>query len=568
MKQKEERKRSISILTVLLWIALVSVMIVITINGIKSNENAIEEETVTTKEVKLQKNAEWVDKESGIAKVTLKESGEQDVITNDVVLVVDRSGSMTFLGTFWEFTDKYFEDPETGVSTLITTSNEPGKEYGNSPCTNSNHWINGKHYYDIDNITESQEQDLYDKEKGCTDRFDKVIDATNLFLEMFLDSRYDNRVAFAAFARNASDVCNYTSFTNDITKISNEDENNLGALQISRDHLTYGTNYTVGLDKARQYILKRNLTESGDQLINSKTTYIIFLSDGNPSPIENDGEEVAKYLKSLGVKIYSIGLSVNEDTYLRKIATYSENDEYLKLTNNAEELIPLYKELAVKIISAGTDAYITDVISDDFEYYEDETHKPTEGTILLPPDSEDGKTIKWYQKEVAPEETTYEFYIKVKDGEEHENGNWPTNESADVTYKNKEGKEEIVTVESPVLGRHRYDVEHYLEQEDGSYKLEEKETYLVEEGEKVVAKTNIYETYTFNKDVEGTVLEGIIEETGRVVLKLYYDKIESNVIVRYVDKNGIDIADKIELIGKVGGAYTTERKEIKGYVSY
>lgn len=189
MKQKEERKRRISILTVLLWIALVSVMIVITINGIKSNENAIEEETVTTKEVKLQKNAEWLDKESGIAKVTLKVSGEQDVITNDVVLVVDRSGSMTFWGSFYNFGEVYWSIEEGKVK----TNNIPGQEHGYSPCTNSNHWINGKHYYDINKCVDDLEQDEYDKVQGCTDRFDKVVEAVNLFLNAFLESKYDNR---------------------------------------------------------------------------------------------------------------------------------------------------------------------------------------------------------------------------------------------------------------------------------------------------------------------------------------------------------------------------------------
>lgn len=75
-----------------------------------------------------------------------------------------------------------------------------------------------------------------------------------------------------------------------------------------------------------------------------------------------------------------------------------------------------------------------------------------------------------------------------------------------------------------------YKVEHYLEQENGSYKLTETEFPLYGEiGETAEAEPNEYKGYVFNEKVSktsGTVVKAEVNEKGEIVclvLTLYYD---------------------------------------------
>lgn len=497
-------------------------------------------------EVVLDKKAEWIDKENGIAKVSLSVESEPIVRPADVVLLVDRSNSMTF-------SSPYDISGQNGIY---------------SKCMNQAHWKNGKHYYNPNEAGALTIQNLYQKEKGCTDRFDVTIDAVNEFLDTFFAYSNENRVAFVSFCENTSAKYNL-DFTNQKALISCKEEGKEGIIQKAQEHIDGGTNYTAGFQTVKEYIQKRNKKESGNETKNSRPTYVIFLTDGKPTN-GNNGVAVANELKDMGVIVYSVGIGELQNEYLSQIATPSQTQEYYRSVNSANELNGFYEKVANRIYNAGTDAIITDVIGKDFDYYEDEKYMPNVVPTLKPYDSKDGKTIEWKQKEIVKEKQTYEFYIKLKEGENYKNGTWNTNQLATLVFKNTKGEEEIKTAPIPSLARHQYRIEHYLEKEDGTFSETpiEVEEILAEEGEYVQANAKKYEKYIYNPSIEGTILSGNIEKEGTLVLKLYYEKIKSSIIIKYVDTDGKEIAQSDIRKGTIGTPYQTERKTIYGYQAY
>ena len=67
--------------------------------------------------------------------------------------------------------------------------------------------------------------------------------------------------------------------------------------------------------------------------------------------------------------------------------------------------------------------------------------------------------------------------------------------------------------------------EHYLEQPDGSYRLEDDvEGDVYDPGTEVKAEQARYTGYAYNPDAEGTVSEGTVTGLESLVLRLYYDR--------------------------------------------
>ena len=70
-----------------------------------------------------------------------------------------------------------------------------------------------------------------------------------------------------------------------------------------------------------------------------------------------------------------------------------------------------------------------------------------------------------------------------------------------------------------------YNVEYYLEQTNGSYKLKDLDKFTGTTRATVNVRVSQYPNYTFGKNVSGAVLAD-----GALVLKLYYRKDSSSII--------------------------------------
>ncbi len=504
----------------------------------------VESNGETKSEVYLNKTAEWTDIEHGIAKIVLEQNGYVQNNPKDIVLVVDMSASMGFVHDYIEglADNEYLSDklknPE--ISKYKDYKNIEGSTIGFSECLNPEHYNGTKHYYSPNETTESQEEDDYDKQHGCIDRFDVTIEAIQEFMDAFYNANQDNRIAYVAFCNDeAKDYGKYKSNTFITDKVS---INNL--LKLSQDGIGPYTCYDNGLQGAIDLIKARNLEESGNESINSRETYVLFLSDGKPSTTWNGtlGEDVSRYGEEEAAElntmatVYAVGIGSAEQQYLNYVASNNEDgNKLINFATSAEELKAVYDEIARKINIVGTDATIEDKISEYFEYYEDNSHKPTATPSLYPSDSTDGKTIQYHEDEIYAASKKYEFYIKVKD--EYAPGTMQTNSSAKIKYTSINNERKEVTRESPELSIGKYIMEYYKQNENGTWPTlaSEVEKGYGEIGKTITATEKNYTGYTLDKAITGTVTSGILNTDKDVILKLYYtrDRVEVPYTIEY-----------------------------------
>lgn len=104
------------------------------------------------------------------------------------------------------------------------------------------------------------------------------------------------------------------------------------------------------------------------------------------------------------------------------------------------------------------------------------------------------------------------------------------NTEADGTGKNYQEGQEISLIENQtlyarwVIARADYRVEHYKQELDGSYLLDETEKEEAVAGDEVSAKAKAYTGFTENTAHEKRVAAGIVAADGSLVLRLYYDR--------------------------------------------
>ncbi|GEM_PF-5968853 len=87
-----------------------------------------------------------------------------------------------------------------------------------------------------------------------------------------------------------------------------------------------------------------------------------------------------------------------------------------------------------------------------------------------------------------------------------------------------------------------YIVQHYKQDANGDYILSETETFTGNIGQTVTARAKTYAGYKLNTTYEGAVNSGTVLSDNSLVLKLYYDKVNTRLVVEVNDNNvGFDI---------------------------
>ena len=105
----------------------------------------------------------------------------------------------------------------------------------------------------------------------------------------------------------------------------------------------------------------------------------------------------------------------------------------------------------------GTEAVLTDVVSQYFDYYEDETYKSSTIPSSLTKESNNDK-MTWQIGTVQEGTLHYDFYIKIKD--EYTGGVYQTNTQAKFEYINIFGEKEEIIATIPEISR--IIVHHYI----------------------------------------------------------------------------------------------------------
>ena len=184
--------------------------------------------------------------------------------------------------------------------------------------------------------------------------------AAKTLVNALADANSNNKVGIVSFQN---------SFVTDAsTGLTALNEDGIAKLNGTIDKMdapwSAGTNYDAGLSKAQEYL--RDCEEN---------TYVIFISDGEPSYSSQDGKEYASALKGGGTKIYTIGLGLkkNAEDLMDDLASPYDREEDIDYSYNFKnldsintELSELIQEIAFKIskdqLAAGTDATFTDMV--------------------------------------------------------------------------------------------------------------------------------------------------------------------------------------------------------------
>ncbi|MGE4214707.1 MAG: S-layer homology domain-containing protein [Anaerotignaceae bacterium] len=369
----------------------------------------------------LTKKAEWVDQESGLAKITLQAKGTPIVTPKkgaDVVVVMDYSGSMedvissetftcnekvtwTYSYSDWWFW--YHYDVYTGT------------------CPNGHRYEAEVDHGDIPapktcNKTWTVEKTRWEASKNALD---------TLLNEIIPTTESSNQVAVVAFD---SKVRN--GYTNDFTNDKGSISTTINNLSDPHEGNGKGTNYDKALKKVKDYINNRS-----DK---SRDAYVVFLSDGEPDRgSEGTGEMQA--IKNQGTTVYTIGLALNSSDAIDRLETYASQPEFFKNISTASDLDGLFRDIGETIASEVT---IWDTI--DTEYFsvtkkpgENISYEASKGAVQFTND----KDFAWNIENFSESGETLEIYIQLKAEYLNTNAYYPTNaqDSAYGQYVGEEG---------------------------------------------------------------------------------------------------------------------------------
>lgn len=380
----------------------------------------------------LTKTAEWVDQETGLAKITMTAKGTPvDVSENgtDVLLVLDVSSSMNdhptetcggslakkFFGLYYKCRECKAEYWNSIPSDKVCTNQVPIKD---------SRWDIAQEAVDVlvDQIIPNSQ---------TANRMGVVL----FSCDSSLRARDVRRGTYGDHARAVKKALDFTNEKSEVIDACNYNPSD-------------GTDYTGALQKAY------DLIDSRDN--KSRPVYLVFLSDGVPGSWVVDGQS-GNWINSSSwngaseindlksdsddndVTIYTVGFDLDNADAIELLESHATDSAYSYNISDGSELSGLFTDIGETIESGVT---VWDTI--DSEYFtlakEPETNHSytvTDGTVQCTGD----KKFVWNLDNFSEHGETLEIYIQLKNKYMNKSEAYPTNEidSAYAKYIGSDG---------------------------------------------------------------------------------------------------------------------------------
>jgi hypothetical protein len=495
--------------------------------------------------INLNKKAEPAGK--GQWKVTLTVEGKNIQSSSDVVLVIDRSGSMR----------------------------------------NSNRMVNAK--------------------EAATKFVDNLLikDSTTRIAVVTFDKTADEKSSFLGFSQKDSLKNKIKGIT-----VSNEGTNIQAGLNKARTMLTGSQaqnkiivllsdgapTYSYKASHAAAYNWPQNKYDYtlndfnyNGKVLGSGSSYYLGWTQAytvDRKDVEDNGIAAlseAKLAWDGGIGMYSIGLEVGNDKDAKYVLNHVQNKGYY--SSNSADLGKVFSELSSQIAYAAQDAIVTDPMGDMFNLVGEPT--VSQGTITLDKKTE---TFTWNVGNIMEGSPATLTYIVEMDQSKNPDPNqlYPTNGTTTIDYTDIHGKDVTKNFEVPQVsfGKGSITVKGYRVNADGQpvnaegvvvdkpelaeqlynqkFKQDGKDSLDIDQTYAVSAPT--IDGYQLEVGIDPTNVKLTMSEPTPTVWFGFMEAVEQHVTVKYLDKGtNKALAEPAVVKGLKGKQIELEAKKIPGY---
>lgn len=386
---------------------------------------------------KLEKSAQWVDEKAGIAKITIKVTGEQPTETTkktDIVLVIDRSLSMTQNDRDWlknakkaakAFAKKVLtDDPNVRIAVVAYAaktindwdfSSKLATVENNIDAINTNNvYYNGQWYADHDSLWSENWHgtNIQAGIHSARERLKKSDKDADKFMIVLADGAPNYRFTYKDWGIG-------TTF--DLTD--------------AQKRTYHINNWFSWLFYATSDAFNYNEVKNTEQY-----AYTAAASEAYAAKATD------------GITCYAIGYGIpqgNNEINALMYSIASTDAGFVNAGTDVNAITKVFSDIATDIQYKAHDVTLTDTMGAGFTYLSNETYPSN--PVVTP--SADNKTVTWDVADKLGDETkTLTFYVQYDKQNLTEAETLPTNTSASLSYKdNKDNAQTPITVDSPAI---------------------------------------------------------------------------------------------------------------------
>ena len=400
---------------------------------------------------KLEKSAQWVDEKAGIAKITIKVTGEQPTETTkktDIVLVIDRSLSMTrddyrnrrdWLDNAKKaakaFANKVLTgDPNVRIAVVAYAaktindwdfSSKLATVENNIDAINTNNvYYNGQWYADHNSLW-SENWHGTNIQAGIHSARERFKSTGNRDADKFMIVLADGAPNYRFGIFKGKSTWQLTS-------------QQAAAYHIKTDYRENGKQYFPNLYTADSTTFSYNNNDIMDE--DSGYCYTATVSEAYAAKATD------------GITCYAIGYGIASGSSLINALMYSiasTDAGFVNAGTDVNAITKVFSDIATDIQYKAHDVTLTDTMGAGFTYLANETY-PSNPEVTP---SADNKTVTWDVADKLGDETkTLTFYVQYDKQNLTEAETLPTNTSASLSYKDNKGNAQTpITVDSPAI---------------------------------------------------------------------------------------------------------------------